>query len=682
MRIFVVIACIAIITFGLPKKQGFQYNYEIGSPWRYSDLEADFSFDVLFPEEQIEAQKEQAIQEVLPHYRINAKTQEEQIEIFLNEFNLAYAATLADEEISFVIDSASHARFSVSLLEEVYNKGVIQIDQSHLGKDDQEIEVIDGNKARKELLAYMTSVPEAQENVKLRLQQFEFYDTDFLEPLLMGAVIPNISYDAEMTSKLTEAKLSTLNTVMKQIKKGEVIIRKGAIVSEPDAEVISQYIEAQSKRTSTSASPALLTLGNILNISIVLGLLVLAIYRIDKRTYEDLRSFLFMIGLVTAMVFLIEVMSRQEVDLTYAIPVCIVPIVVRIFFNVRFAVVTHFAVMMLSAFIVPHGLNWIFIQVIAGAVAIFTNRTARYWSQFFTSSALLLVTYFVCYFGVSLIMTGSLEKIDVNTFGWLTVSAFLTLLAYPLVPIFERIFGFVSDITLVELSDLNRPLLKKLFTEAPGTFQHSLQVANIAEAAAEEVGANSFLVKVGGLYHDIGKINNPGYFIENQSGYNPHDELSFDESASIIIAHVPEGVELARKYKLPQVIVDFIRTHHGTTRVEYFYRLFMQENPEEDIDEGKFEYPGPLPFSKETAILMMADGIEAAARSLKQPTEDDVNNLVDQIVQHLIDRQQFTNSPITFKEITTCKQVFKKMLASIHHIRISYPENIDSEKSS
>jgi hypothetical protein len=338
------------------------------------------------------------------------------------------------------------------------------------------------------------------------------------------------------------------------------------------------------------------------------------------------------------------------------------------------AVTSHIAVMLLSAFIVPHGLNWIFIQFIAGMVSIFNNKNARYWSQFFTSSALLLLTYLLGYFGVSLIMTGSFDKIVLLNFGWLTVAAFLTLLSYPLIPIFERLFGFVSDITLVELSDLNRPLLKKLFTEAPGTFQHSLQVANIAEAAAEEIGANSLLVKVGGLYHDIGKMKNPGFFIENQSGYNPHDELRFDESASIIIAHVPDGVEMAKKFRLPGVIIDFIRTHHGTTRVEYFYRSFLKAHPENEVEEAQFQYPGPLPFSKETAILMMADGIEASARSLKQPTEEDVNNLVDRIVSHLMERQQFVNSPITFKEITICKQVFKKMLASIHHIRIAYPE--------
>jgi putative nucleotidyltransferase with HDIG domain len=655
MRIFVVICCIGLVAFGLPRKQGFQYNFEIAGPWRYQDLEAAFDFDVLLPEDELEELRQEAIKDVLPHYRIEEGAQDLRETSFEREFNLAYEKSLKDHESSYTIDSLAHIRFGMSMLNEVYNIGVVSIDQAHQGQDDFSIELIKGNKASAKQLSDLLTQEEAISYIKDRLQEFDYYQLDFLEPLLTGVIKPNIYYDSEMTSKLLEARLKSINPVLKTVKAGEVIIRRGAIVSEPDAIVIEQFLEEANERTSTSAQSGLLLAGNILNISLVMALFVIAMYRMN--------------------------ISRQEIDLTYAIPVCIVPIVVRIFFGVNLAVTAHMAVMLLSAFIVPHGLSWIFIQFIAGMVAIFNSKNARYWSQFFTSSALLLLTYFLSYFGVSLIMTGSFDKIVLIHFGWLTVSAFLTLLAYPLIPIFERLFGFVSDITLVELSDLNRPLLKKLFTDAPGTFQHSIQVANIAEAAAEEIGANSLLVKVAGLYHDIGKMNNPGYFIENQSGYNPHDDLSFDESASIIISHVPDGVEIARKYRLPGVIIDFIRTHHGTTRVEYFYRSFLKANPDENVDESQFQYPGPLPFSKETAVLMMADGIEASARSLKQPTEEDVNDLVERIVQHLMDRQQFVNSPITFKEISICKQVFKKMLASIHHIRIAYPDSSDSKKA-
>lgn len=674
MRGIVIVSAIALVAFGLPRKQGFQYSYEIGSPWRYQDLEAGFDFEVLLPDEQIEQERQTAISSVPPYYRLDENVEEYQKEAFIREFNLAYKKSLKDRESAFTIDSLAHIRFGLSMLEEMYDEGVAQIDQSHAGKEDLPIELIRGNKASPKSLSELISTAQAIDNLDSELQQFDYYQLDFLQPLLVASIKPNVFYDAEMTGKLVEARLKSIDPVLKEVVKGEVIIRRGAIVTQPDAIVIDQYIDLSNSRTSTSAKGELLMVGNLLNISIVFALFVVAMYRLNRKLYQDFRSFLFLVGLVTAMVFLVEVISRQDMDLTYALPICIVPIVVRIFFGVNMAVTSHIAVMLLSAFIVPHGLNWVFIQFIAGMVSIFNNKNARYWSQFFTSSALLLLTYLLTYFGVSLIMTGSFDKIVLLNFGWLTVAAFLTLLSYPLIPIFERLFGFVSDITLVELSDLNRPLLKKLFTEAPGTFQHSLQVANIAEAAAEEIGANSLLVKVGGLYHDIGKMRNPGYFIENQAGYNPHDELRFDESASIIIAHVPDGVDMAKKYKLPGEITDFIRTHHGTTRVEYFYRSFLKAHPENEVEEAQFQYPGPLPFSKETAILMMADGIEASARSLSQPTEEDVNNLVDRIVSHLMERQQFVNSPITFKEITTCKQVFKKMLASIHHIRIAYPE--------
>lgn len=336
----------------------------------------------------------------------------------------------------------------------------------------------------------------------------------------------------------------------------------------------------------------------------------------------------------------------------------------------------HIALVLLSSFIVPNGIQFAFLQFIAGMVAILTNVRSYYWSQFFQSNGYILITYLAGYFALAIVQEGTFNDINFANFGWLSLNVLLTLLAYPFVPLLEKGFGFVSDITLLELSDINKPLLKELSIKAPGTFQHSLQVANLAEAAASEVGASTLLVKVGSLYHDIGKMENTHYFIENQNpDVNPHDELTFDESAKIIIGHVRDGVQMAKAHKLPDILIDFIRTHHGTTVVQYFYQSFLKNFPEKEADIEDFKYPGPLPYSKETAIVMMADSTEAAARSLRSPSSAEIDKLVENLMQHKIKENQLVNSNITFKEITAIKKVFKKMLNSIYHVRIAYPES-------
>jgi cyclic-di-AMP phosphodiesterase PgpH len=354
---------------------------------------------------------------------------------------------------------------------------------------------------------------------------------------------------------------------------------------------------------------------------------------------------------------------------------CIVPIIVRTFFGTANALYTHLAIMMLASFVIPLGNDFIVLNMLAGMVAIFYNIKNNYWSQFFLSNGLILVTYLLGYIAMSVSNEGSFATVNYQNFGWLSLNILLTLLAYPFIPMLEKAFGFVSEITLLELSDINKPLLKELSIKAPGTFQHSLQVANLAEAAAYEIGANAMLAKTGALYHDIGKTLNPTYFIENQSSeVNPHDELTFEESARIIVSHVADGIELAKKYKLPDIIIDFIRTHHGSSRVEFFYQSFLKNFPDEAIDEKLFSYPGPLPYSKETAIVMMSDTVEAAARSLKNPTRDMLDELVEKLIAFKISQNQFINSDITFKEINVVKKILKKMLHSIYHARVEYPK--------
>jgi putative nucleotidyltransferase with HDIG domain len=330
---------------------------------------------------------------------------------------------------------------------------------------------------------------------------------------------------------------------------------------------------------------------------------------------------------------------------------------------------------LLIGFFAPESFNFVILNVVAGMIAIMSIVQIHRRGQFFLTSLWVFLAYAVTYTGIALMQGEGLQSIEYANYGLFAGNAILTLFAYPLIYIFERTFSMVTDVTLLELSDTNTPLLRKLLTKSPGTFQHSMQVANLAEEAIREIGGNALLVRAGALYHDIGKMDMPIYFIENQkAGINPHDELTYEESARIIVSHVIKGVEMAKRKRLPEQIIDFIRTHHGTRRADYFYIKQKQENPEEQVDEKTFSYQGPIPFSKETAVLMMADSAEAASRSINAPDENKINNLVDSIVDKLFEENQLNNADITLKDIHTVKKVLKRQLMNIYHVRIAYPE--------
>jgi putative nucleotidyltransferase with HDIG domain len=359
----------------------------------------------------------------------------------------------------------------------------------------------------------------------------------------------------------------------------------------------------------------------------------------------------------------------------FLMPILIFPIIFRAFFDVRLALYLHLTIVFLVSGLVPNPYEFITIQVLAGFIVLYSLKTLRRRAQFFMTALIIFLSYSLVQFSLSIYQIGSIVKIDWMAYRWFLGNGLLTLFAYPLIYLFERLFGYLSDLTLIEMTDMNNKILRKLAEKAPGTFQHSMQVANLAEAAIREIGGKELLVRVGAMYHDIGKSLNPQYFIENQvHGYNPHDELPYVESAEIIINHVIDGIEMARKSKLPDVIIDFIRTHHGVTRVEYFYRMYLKENPDMEVDESLFTYPGPKPYSKETAVLMMADGVEAASRSMKNYDHESIENLVNTMIDNHITSGQFENADINFKDIKKIKNIFKKLLRNIYHVRIEYPK--------
>jgi cyclic-di-AMP phosphodiesterase PgpH len=363
-----------------------------------------------------------------------------------------------------------------------------------------------------------------------------------------------------------------------------------------------------------------------------------------------------------------------KVSYIMAVPICLVPIIVRTFYDTRLALFVHIITIIVLGFLVPNSFEFLFMQLITGIITIITVVRLHHRSQFFFTSLMIMLSYSVIYVGMTLMQEGSIAQVSRVSFLMFGISALLTLFSYPLIYLFERMFGMITDVSLIELSDTNSKLLRELAITTPGTFQHSLIVSNIAEEAARAIGANSLLARTGALYHDIGKMDMPMYYIENQTGgINPHDDLSYEESARIITGHVIRGIEKARLNKIPEAIIDFIRTHHGTRYTQYFYNKFKEENGDEPFDETPFRYRAPIPFSKETSILMMADSIEAASRSLKSPSEQDVSDLVEKLIDSQMEGKQFRNSLLTLKDISTIKKIIKKKLLSIYHIRIEYP---------
>jgi hypothetical protein len=384
---------------------------------------------------------------------------------------------------------------------------------------------------------------------------------------------------------------------------------------------------------------------------------------------------IFLLLQIVLFVFIAKMAIMIENVNLYLVPFCMLPLVIRTFFDIRVALFTFLVAILIVGFIAPNPYEFIILQMITGIITLFSMVNLRNRSQLFLSSLVVFGVYSLVYIGIGLIQEGSFEETNWKFLGWFFGSALLTLFTYPLVYIFEKLFGFVSDVTLMELSDTNSRLLRKLNMKAPGTFQHSLQVSNLAEEAIRAIGGNTLLVRTGALYHDIGKMNTPNYFIENQNtDYNPHEELSSEESAQIIIDHVIKGVEMARRYKLPDIVIDFIRTHHGTTKTLYFYKIYKEENPDQEVESSMFTYPGPAPYSKETAVLMMADSVEAASRTLKSYDGESIEKLVNGIIDYQIKEEQFAMANITFKDISLIKKMFKKKLMSVYHVRVEYPE--------
>jgi len=542
-------------------------------------------------------------------------------------------------------------------------------------KDDSyNIYVVNGNVAEKRSLYDLFTLRDAHDYIIAQLSSKNNIDKDFLLRLFENVLIQNVVYSLEYTNQEKFAALSNISTTKGYLQKNERIISKGELITDKHFQILQSLKEQYEGKSGTIHNHYYLLLGQAILIIIAILMLVLFLVKFRADIIADNKKMLLILSVLLLVILSASIIIRQYgFEYIYVLPLCIVPLMIRTFFDTRLALFVHLISIILIGFLVPDGFEFIFLQLIAGVVTIISTVKLEKRSQFFITSFYIFITYSLIYIGMTMMQSGSYLDISLSNFMYFAFNSLLTLIAYPLILVYEKLFGYVTNVSLLEYSNTNNKLLRELSQKAPGTFQHSLQVANLAEEAARRIDANAMLVRAGAMFHDVGKIGNPGYFIENQlNENNPHEKLSFEQSAKIIIGHVEKGIILARKYGIPEQIIDFIRTHHGTKRTEFFYRLYKKQGNGE-INENVFSYPGPLPFTKETALMMMADSVEAAARSLKKPDKKSIDDLVDSIIDGLVECKQLKNANITMKDITRVKSVLKNRLVSMHHVRIEYP---------
>jgi cyclic-di-AMP phosphodiesterase PgpH len=657
-----------LIVYLFPKSGKFKYSFEKGKPWQSENYYAPFDFAIKKADEEIEAERKMVNDNSQIYFDVDINLISKLNEDFENEFIQEFPDSIR------ITNKGAIKNHGYVILNALYERGVLDKDY---GYDTSRDIVLLNDRTQIKTVKYGSLIPLNEITIFLDSQisesDFSNYRDKFLS-IFYDIIKPNVILNATITENTLTEELNKISTVRGSIEQGTIIISKGEVV-EGDKFLILKSLESeyQSKVWSEANYNWILAAYTLLvALALLMLLLFLRKYRLDVFHNNTKVTFIFFN--IFLMVLLTTLVVNYNSGFIYIVPICILPLVLKAFFDARLGLFAHVITVLLLGFVVANNYEYMFLQIIAGIVTILTVSELYKRANLFISVGQITLIYIIAYFAFFVIHEGSIDNLKWETFVMFILCGLATLFVQPLIYAYEKIFGLVSDVSLLELSDTNTKLLKELSNKAPGTFHHSLNVANLAEASANEIGANAMLVRVGALYHDIGKMNNPTYFTENQStGINPHDELSYKESASIIINHVLEGIEIAKKYNLPDRVIDFIRTHHGTSLVYYFYKK-EKELHEDNVNIEDFTYPGPRPFSKETAILMMCDSVEAASKSLKEPTSTKIDAFVENIINKQMENEQFLNSNITFKEIQSIKKVLKFKLANIYHLRIEYPE--------
>ena len=666
-KIFLFLLTTFLVVYLFPKSGSFRYSFEKGKPWQSENLYAPFDFAIQKSEKEIESEKELIVLESAVFFNLDTTIKKQVLVNHRSKFDEIFNLLKNDSSKTKLFDR------NLKMLNSLYSNGILPYDYNF---DSKQIIKILVNNTQVKSVAYNDFFPQSKLNKfidsTLLSTEYKSYIPN-VKSIFFDVIIPNITYNEKLTKSAIQDRFNQISLVRGRVEKGTLIISKGEVVKGDKLSILkSLESEYESQIWSETSYIWIITAYTIL-VALALLMLLLFLRKYRFEIYSNNTKITFIFFNIVLMVLLTTLVINFNPSYVYVVPLCILPLVLKAFFDARLGLFTHVITVLLLGFVVSNNYEYMFLQIIAGIVTILTVSELYKRANLFISVGQITLIYILAYFSFYIIYEGNIDGLKWENFLLFVLCGLATLFVQPMIYAYEKLFGLVSDVSLLELTDTNSPLLKELSDKSPGTFHHSLNVANLAESCANEIGANSMLARVGALYHDIGKMNNPTYFTENQStGTNPHDELSPRESAKIIIDHVINGIEIAKKYNLPDRVIDFIRTHHGTSMVRYFYNKQKELNLEFDISE--FKYKGPKPFSKETAILMMCDSVEAASKSLKNPTSVKINNFVDSIISSQIEIDQFLNSNITFKEIESIKKVLKHKLANIYHLRIEYPD--------
>lgn len=665
-RILVVIAAIALVVYFMPRESRTAYQFDLGRPWRYSQLIATFDFPIYKSDETVKKEQDSVMQYFEPYFEFNNTIEKEQIEKFQKEFPELMKSGIP----------AYYKKHIEQKLHTVFSRGVIGLDDyNRLQKDSvNAIRIFAENESRVCGIGQVFSHKSAYEYLLENNDTLLYSKYKLQRCNLDKYIVPNLIFDEAKSEEQRKELISSVSYANGMVLSGQKIIDRGEIVTRDKYNILMSFQKESDRRIDTTNQRIYLLLGQIMCVTIILMCLMLY-FSLFRRDYMGQgKSILLLLSMLVIFPIFSSILVDQEMFSVYMIPFSMAPIFIRVFMDSRTAFVTHVAIVLLCAIPLKYPYEFIATQLVSGMIAIYSLRELSQRSQLLRTALVVTITGMLFYLGLDLMHEKEFTHIDYRTYLYLAINGILLLFAYPLLFLLEKTFGFTSNVTLVELSNINNEIMRKMSEVAPGTFQHSMQVANLAAEVANKIGAKSQLVRTGALYHDIGKTCNPAFFTENQSSVNPHDHLAYDDSAKIIISHVTDGLKLADKYNLPDVIKGFIATHHGKGKTKYFYISYKNKYPDEPIDESVFTYPGPNPYTLEQAILMMADAVEASSRSLKEYTEESISQLVEKIIDAQVDDGAFKECPITFLDITTAKEVFKEKLKIIYHTRISYPE--------
>lgn len=665
VRLLMFLTAVLVIAYFFPREGKFKYQFQAGKPWKYGLLTASFTFPIYKTDEQVKQEQDSLLKDFRPYYQISRVTVDSQKSRLFNDYN-----TTLNSKIN-----SSYLKYIEETLIKIYSTGVISVKDLNTmqSKGITDIRMVEGNTSKEYPLPSLFTVKSAYEYIINNAPGY-LNKNSLQECGLNNYLTENVIYDEQTSERVKKEMISTLSLTSGVVQAGERIIDRGEIISGHTYNILRSLKIEHEQRSGTVQQTTWEIIGEVILISSLFTFMFLFLFLFRYQTFEKIRLLFFILLIITGMAVITALNAQYKIFSIYVIPFAIVPIIVRTFFDSRTALFTHFITVLICSFMAPFPFEFILLQITVGMTAVSSLKDLTQRSQLVQSSLLITITYTLVYLGYALIQEGSWVKLNWHMFIYFLANGLLLLFAYLLIYIFEKIFGFVSHVTLVELSNINSPFLRKFSEECPGTFHHSLQVSNLAVEAAMRVNANTQLIRTAALYHDIGKMENPVFFTENQTGVNPHDKLEIEQSAQIIINHVKDGAKLAQKIGLPEQIIDFIYTHHGESRAKYFYNSFKNKYPDREIDETLFTYPGPNPFTKETAILMMADAVEASTRSLNEFTEESITNMVEKVINSQIQDGLFKNAPITLRDIETIKQLFIEKLQTYYHTRISYPD--------